>query len=76
MNAINDRDKRVLQLVHRRASIREMAADLNVGVGTIQDSLTKLEQGGFVMNPPGRLARMRQLTEKGQKVLQTEGLLK
>ncbi len=74
MNELNDRDKLVLRMVQRRFSVREMARDLNVGLGTVQDSLQKLELGGFVTNPPGRLARMRQVTEKGQKVLRAEGL--
>jgi DNA-binding transcriptional regulator YhcF (GntR family) len=70
MNELSDRDRRVLQLVARRASIREMASDLNVGLGTIQFSLDRLESGGFIQSPPTRQARMRRLTQKGIHVLQ------
>jgi transposase len=75
MNELSYRDKRVLQLVARRASIREMAKDLNVGLGTIQLSVGRLESGGFIQSPPTRQARMRRLTKKGFYVLHWEELL-
>jgi Mn-dependent DtxR family transcriptional regulator len=76
MNDLCVQDKRVLRLVAKRASIREMARDLNCGMGTVQASLGRLESGGFIQSPPTRQARMRRLTEKGRNVLHREELLK
>ncbi len=75
MNELNDRDKRVLQLVVARASFREMAADLDCSVGEIQYIWAKLKGAGLGTDPEGRKARMRELTQKGKNVLRREGLL-
>lgn len=75
MSNLSDRELTVLQLVAKRASIREMAADLDVGVGTIQSILGKLEGDGYITVPETRLARMRELTQKGTDVLKRERLL-
>ncbi len=76
MNERSRRDKRVLQLVSRHATIREMAAELDVALGTIHYILARLERGGLVVRPPIRLARMRRLTQKGKHVLHRKAILK
>ncbi len=73
--ALTPRETMVLQLVNKRWSIREMASELDVGIGTVQTILAKLEGEGLVTNPPTRKARMRELTEKGKDLLKREHLL-
>ncbi len=75
MNELNDRDRQVLLLVMRRASIREIARDLHVGIGTVQKHLARLKGAGLMTSPEARLARMREVTQKGYDVLRHEGLL-
>ena len=75
MSALTDREKMVLLFVDQRRSIREMAKELYVGIGTIQTTLGKLESEGLIVNPPTRQARMRRLTQKGTNALKREHLL-
>ncbi len=62
---------KLLRLVSTQASIREMAAALQVGHGTVQDLLAELAADGYITKPDGpiRKARMRHLTEKGRQAL-------
>ncbi len=76
MNERSERDKRVLELVSRHATIREMAAELGVAVATVQHILARLERLGLIARPPVRLARMRKLTEKGKHVLRSKAVVK
>jgi DNA-binding transcriptional regulator YhcF (GntR family) len=63
-------------MVAQHRSIREMARDLDCGIGTIQSSLARLETAGLVKNSATRQARMRKLTRRGSNVLHRERLRK
>ncbi len=76
MSELRDRDKRLLRLVARHRSYREMARTLGVALATIQHHLRRLKRNGYIVGPSTRLARMLLLTKKGEHVLRRRKLLR
>ncbi len=73
---MKERDRALLRLVAARRSYREMAQELQVALGTIQNMVRRLKRAGCLIGPPTRKARMLTLTRKGKHVLHRKNFIR